>query len=85
MQCGSLSCLILRSNQDHVVYRSFDGVVLEAEEGKNIARLLGQKKVLVLLWYPRNPSDICSRCDRLPSYRWDLIFHLLSMVAGKFT
>lgn len=30
---------------DHAVYTDFRGVVLEAEEGANIARALGKKKV----------------------------------------
>lgn len=43
--------------QDHVVYRSYGGVVLEAEEGKNIARLLGKKKVCRMATLSPNYHD----------------------------
>lgn len=33
---------------DHVLYESFNGIVLAAEEGKNIARALGDKKAALL-------------------------------------
>jgi len=33
---------------DHVVYKSYGGVVLEAEEGQRIAKLLGDKKAAIL-------------------------------------
>ncbi|KAI8935227.1 hypothetical protein NX059_007816 [Plenodomus lindquistii] len=35
-------------HNDHVLYESFNGVVLAAEEGKNIARALGDKKAALL-------------------------------------
>lgn len=35
--------------QDHVLYESFNGVVLAAEEGHNIARTLGDKKAALLI------------------------------------
>ncbi|KAF1952457.1 class II aldolase/adducin domain-containing protein [Byssothecium circinans] len=35
-------------HEDHVVYNSFNGVVLAAEEGKNIARALGPHKAALL-------------------------------------
>ncbi len=35
--------------QDHVLYESFNGVVLAAEEGHNIAECLGQKKAALLI------------------------------------
>lgn len=35
--------------QDHVLYESFNGVVLVAEEGDNIARCLGDKKAALLI------------------------------------
>lgn len=34
--------------QDHVVYDSFNGIVLAEEEGKNIAKALGNKKAALL-------------------------------------
>lgn len=34
--------------QDHVVFREFNGVVIEAEEGAKIANTLGNKKALLL-------------------------------------
>ncbi|KAJ7582788.1 class II aldolase/adducin domain-containing protein [Mycena floridula] len=34
--------------KDHVLYKNFNGVVLEAEEGKTIAGLLGSKKAAIL-------------------------------------
>ena len=34
--------------QDHVLYDSFNGIVLAEEEGKNIARALGAKKAALL-------------------------------------
>jgi ribulose-5-phosphate 4-epimerase/fuculose-1-phosphate aldolase len=34
---------------DHVLYTSFNGVVLEEEEGKNIANTLGDKKAALLV------------------------------------
>ncbi|KAI1965300.1 hypothetical protein LOZ58_001146 [Ophidiomyces ophidiicola] len=34
--------------QDHVVYEQFNGIVLAAEEGKNIAKALGNKKAALL-------------------------------------
>lgn len=39
------SCLFYN---DHTVYDSFGGVVFQAEEGRNIARALGDKKALIL-------------------------------------
>jgi ribulose-5-phosphate 4-epimerase/fuculose-1-phosphate aldolase len=33
------------STKDHVIYKSFNGVVLAEEEGKNIAECIGNKKV----------------------------------------
>lgn len=48
---------VLFPSQDHVVYKSYGGVVLEEEEGQNIAKLLGNKKVRDyvdrLILYPR--------------------------------
>lgn len=35
-------------HNDHVLYESFNGVVLAAEEGQNIARALGDKKAALL-------------------------------------
>ena len=35
-------------HNDHVLYESFNGVVLAAEEGKNIAKALGDKKAALL-------------------------------------
>ncbi|EMD68015.1 hypothetical protein COCSADRAFT_32976 [Bipolaris sorokiniana ND90Pr] len=35
-------------HDDHVLYESFNGVVLAAEEGKNIAKCLGDKKAALL-------------------------------------
>lgn len=35
-------------DQDHVVYEQFNGVVLAEEEGKNIAKVLGNKKAALL-------------------------------------
>jgi len=35
-------------HNDHVLYESFNGVVLAAEEGHNIARCLGNKKAALL-------------------------------------
>jgi ribulose-5-phosphate 4-epimerase/fuculose-1-phosphate aldolase len=35
-------------HNDHVIYESFNGVVLAAEEGKNIAKCLGDKKAALL-------------------------------------
>jgi len=37
-----------KKKQDHVLYSSFNGVVLAAEEGHNIARALGDKKAALL-------------------------------------
>jgi ribulose-5-phosphate 4-epimerase/fuculose-1-phosphate aldolase len=34
--------------QDHVIYQQFNGIVLAAEEGKNIANALGSKKAALL-------------------------------------
>jgi len=34
---------------DHVLYESFNGIVLAAEEGRNIAHALGQKKAALLI------------------------------------
>lgn len=39
------SCLFYK---DHAVYDNFGGVVFEAEEGRNIAKALGDKKALIL-------------------------------------
>lgn len=39
------SCLFYK---DHAVYDSFGGVVFQAEEGRNIAKALGDKKALIL-------------------------------------
>jgi len=36
-------------NQDHVLYESFNGIVLAEEEGRNIAQCLGQKKAALLI------------------------------------
>ncbi|KAJ4989703.1 class II aldolase and adducin domain-containing protein [Stagonosporopsis vannaccii] len=36
-------------HNDHVLYESFNGVVLAEEEGKNIARALGDKKAALLI------------------------------------
>lgn len=38
----------LTERQDHVLYSSFNGVVLAAEEGHNIARALGDSKAALL-------------------------------------
>ena len=35
-------------SQDHVLYESFNGIVLAEEEGKNIAKALGNKKAALL-------------------------------------
>jgi hypothetical protein len=35
--------------QDHVLYDSFNGIVLAEKEGKNIAQCLGQKKAALLI------------------------------------
>jgi hypothetical protein len=35
-------------SQDHVVYDSFNGIVLAAEEGKNIAKAIGNNKAALL-------------------------------------
>jgi len=40
------SCVFYK---DHIVYDSFNGVVLAKEEGENIARALGQKKAAILI------------------------------------
>lgn len=40
--------MLLTPNQDHVLYDSFNGIVLAAEEGKNIAKALGQNKAALL-------------------------------------
>ena len=40
--------LLLICIQDHVLYESFNGVVLAEEEGKNIAQCLGSKKAALL-------------------------------------
>ena len=39
------SCLFYK---DHALYNSFGGVVFQAEEGRNIARALGDKKAMIL-------------------------------------
>lgn len=36
-------------HNDHVLYDSFNGIVLAEEEGKNIARALGDKKAALLI------------------------------------
>jgi ribulose-5-phosphate 4-epimerase/fuculose-1-phosphate aldolase len=36
-------------HNDHVLYDSFNGVVLAAEEGENIAKALGDKKAALLI------------------------------------
>ena len=36
-------------HDDHVLYESFNGVVLAAEEGQNIAKCLGSKKAALLI------------------------------------
>ncbi|KAF5007172.1 hypothetical protein FDECE_6482 [Fusarium decemcellulare] len=38
----------LRFYKDHAVYPNFGGVVLDAEEGENIARYLGKNKAIIL-------------------------------------
>lgn len=39
---------LMSTTQDHVVYKQFNGVVLAEEEGKNIAKALGNKKAALL-------------------------------------
>lgn len=47
-----MSCLLalvmLTSIQDHVVYDEFNGIVFAEEEGQNIAKKLGDKKLALL-------------------------------------
>ena len=40
---------LLTNLQDHVLYDSFNGIVLAEEEGKNIAQSLGNKKAALLI------------------------------------
>lgn len=39
----------MTTKQDHVLYESFNGIVLAEEEGTNIARCLGNKKAALLI------------------------------------
>jgi hypothetical protein len=43
---GAISIgLKFSSTQDHIVYKQFNGVVSDVEEGQNIAKAMGSKKV----------------------------------------
>ena len=58
-------------HNDHVLYESFNGVVLVEEEGKNIAKTLGGAKAALLQNHGllvRNPDFTVSICDRETRY-----------------
>jgi ribulose-5-phosphate 4-epimerase/fuculose-1-phosphate aldolase len=38
----------IKHSQDHALYTNFNGVVLESQEGKDIAKCLGNKKAALL-------------------------------------
>jgi ribulose-5-phosphate 4-epimerase/fuculose-1-phosphate aldolase len=45
---GNFWQAVANSRQDHVLYESFNGIVFAAEEGRNIAKCLGDKKAALL-------------------------------------
>lgn len=45
--------------KDHAVYRQFNGVVLDEEEGHNVMLALGSKKVRLI----QMPDCTCEKCN----------------------